>query len=233
MDSPLPTADDEEAVHLLASVPGISEDRARALVAQGYRDFSDIIRLALPDSAVRKGLHHAIARRALLADLVPKPHAAAASGRCPVCATRRPLGADRCPTCGSSASTGVAVEAIEEKLQSVAGEVVNLAKDRDIQDMPEDARQELLQALGGLDPDDVLREECRRQLDAWRAKGFDVLPLEDLLDTDLEGFREQSVRLIRAQILKRAVGGGFRCPLCDARLSPAAEECENCGAKFA
>ena len=81
--------------------------------------------------------------------------------------------------------------------------------------------------------EDLLREECQHQLVAWRAKGFDVVPLERLLEVDPKRFREISARLIRAQVMKKAEGGRYRCPLCDLRLESTAEECENCGARFA
>lgn len=223
---------DEESVRLLASVPGITEARARQLVARGFHDFSDVVRLALPESAVRKGLHHAIARRALLADLVPRAPAVARAERCPVCGSPWPADSDRCTTCGSAASTEVPVAAVERKLEQVTGEIVALSHDADFREMPEDIRRELLDAFGGLDPEALVREEYRHQIDAWREKGFDVGPLEDLLASDLDGFREKSVRLIRAQILKKVEGGEFRCPLCDVILPPEAESCENCGAKF-
>lgn len=223
---------DEESVRLLASVPGISEARARALVARGFHDFSDVVRLALPDRAVRRGLHHAIARRALLADLVPKVPAVARADRCPACGSLWPVGSDHCMTCGSAASTEVPVAAVEQKLEQVTGEIVALSSDKDFREMPEDIRRELLDAFGGLDPEALVREEYRRQIEAWRDKGFDVGPLETLLASDLDGFREKSVRLIRAQILKKVEGGEFRCPLCDVALPPEAEQCENCGAKF-
>lgn len=223
---------DAESVRLLASVPGISEARARQLVARGFHDFSDIVRLALPESARRRGLHHAIARRALLADLVPKVPAVARGDRCPVCGSAWPASSDRCTTCGSAASTEVPVAAVEQKLEQVTGEIVALSHDADFREMPEDIRRELLDAFGGLDPEALVREEYRHQIEAWREKGFDVGPLEALLASNLDGFREKSVRLIRAQILKKVEGGEFRCPLCDVALPPEAEQCENCGAKF-
>lgn len=233
MNLPVQGPEDEEAVRLLASVPGISEERAKALVARGYRDLSDILRLALPESEVRRGLHHTIARRLLLSGLGPTVERPQATDRCPVCGARTVAGADSCPTCGSTASSSVPVEAVEEKLQQVASEIVTLAHDEDVREMPDDVRRELLDALGGLSSEDVMREEYRRQVDAWRDRGFDVTAIEALLGTNLEEFRERSVRLIRAQILKRSKGGEFRCPLCDVRLPAAAAECENCGAKFA
>lgn len=232
MGPPPAAAGDEGAVRLLASVSGISEDRARLLVARGFRDFADLVRLALPESAVKRGLHHAIARRAMLAELEPKEVRAPSGDRCPVCAAPRLSGADRCATCGSTASTGLVVETVGQKIEEVTQEIVTLTDDEDFREMPEDVRKDLLAAFAGLTPEDVLREEYGRQLDAWREKGFDVAPLEKLLATDLDEFRERSVRLIRAQILKKAEAGSFRCPLCDVRLPAATEQCENCGAKF-
>ncbi len=228
---PLGPADDE-AVQLLASVPGISEDRARALVAKGFREFSDIVRLALPEAAVKKGLHHAIARRALLADLFPHEAHAAAAAACPVCGSPWSPGADRCAVCGSAATSDLPSSAVEERLEAMTDELVALAKDEDLRDLPADVLQELLDAFAGLDPEEVVRAEYRNQIEAWRAKGFVVAPLEELLAEDLEAFRDASVRLIRAQMLKKADGGVFRCPLCDVPLPPELEICENCGAKF-
>lgn len=227
-----PAPVDEEAVRLLASVPGISEDAARGLVAKGFRDFSDIVRLALPEAAVRRGLHHAIARRTLLAELVPKAGKAASGSACPVCGSPKGSGVDRCDMCGSVPTADGPVEAVEQKFQQVTDELVALAQDEDVRGMPEDVRQELLDAFAGLDPEDVVRDECQRQIEAWREKGFVVAPLEDLLARDLEAFRERGVRLIRAQMLKKAEGDTFHCPLCDIALPPEAEVCENCGAKF-
>ena len=107
-----PAPADEEAVRLLASIPGISEDAARGLVAKGFRDFSDVVRLALPEAAVRRGLHHAIARHALLADLAPHAARVASATVCPVCGSPWAADADRCEVCGSAPTAGTPVEAV-------------------------------------------------------------------------------------------------------------------------
>ncbi len=225
--------EDHEAVLLLASVPGITEAKARELVARGFRDFSDVVKLALPERAVKRGLHHAIARRALLVDLESKAGGRPSGPRCPVCGAAWGPRDAACDRCGSARGPAAEPGAIDRKIEEVTGELVDLARDEDFREMPEEVRDEILQAFAGLSEDDILREEYRRQIAAWWAKGFDVTALEALLASDLQGFREKSVRLIRAQIRKKSDAGTYRCPLCDAVLEPAAEECENCGARFA
>lgn len=226
------TSEERPAYHSLASVPGISEERAKALAARGFRDFADVVRLALPESAVRQGLHHTIARKVLLADLVPRPHQVASGTGCPVCGAAWLLGATHCASCGSALGIELNPAAIEQRLQEITGELVNLADDEDFRGMPEDVRNEILQAFGGVTRDDLLREEYVHQIDAWRTKGFDVARVEHLLDEDLSSFREQSARLIHLQVSKKVDAGTYRCPLCDIRLESTAEECANCGARF-
>jgi hypothetical protein len=225
--------DDPEARNALASIPGITEERARNLVAQGFHDFSDIVRLALPEGAVRLGLHHTIARKALLLTLAARPERRVSGARCPMCGAAWLAGGIRCAACGSSFDARLDPDVVEQKLQEITGEIVDLGADADFQEMPPDIRTEFLQAFGGLNPEDLLREECRHQIEAWRLKGFDVVGVERLLEEDLTRFRERSTRLIRAQVMKKAESGKYRCPLCEVRLASTAEECANCGARFA
>lgn len=226
--------DDREAAKALASVPGITEDRAKELVAQGFRDFSELVRLALPESAVRLGLHHTIARKALLMNFAAKtPERRADGATCPMCGAAWLAGATRCAACGSLPDTAMDPAVVEQKLQEITGEIIDLASDKDFQEMPEDLRTELLQAFGGVSQEDLLREECRHQIEAWRAKGFDVTSVERILGEDPIQFRERSARLIRAQVMKSGTSGRYRCPLCEVRLEQTAEACDNCGARFA
>ena len=226
------TLEEGDAFRSLASVPGISEERAKALAAKGFRDFADVVRLALPESAVRQGLHHTIARKVLLADLVPRSQRAVSGARCPMCGAAWLANATRCASCGSTFGLGLEPAAIEQRLQEITGDLVNLAEDEDFQGMPEDVRNEILQAFGGVTPDDLVREEYVRQIEAWRTKGFDVAHVEHLLEEDLPNFRERSARLIRLQVAKKVDSGKYRCPLCEVRLDSTAEECGNCGARF-
>jgi predicted amidophosphoribosyltransferase len=224
---------DRDAVRALASVPGISQDRAKVLVAKGFREFADLVRLALPENAVRIGLHHTIARKALLVDLVARPERPMSGARCPMCGAPWTVNATECLTCGSAADFELDPAMMEQKLEEITGEIVDLAADDDFQGMPETLQQEFLQAFGTENPEELLRDECRHQIEAWRQKGFDVERVEQLLEEDLARFREGSARLIRVQVRKRWDAGTYRCPLCEVSVPSTAEECGNCGARFA
>src|SRR5256712_14100520 len=96
------TLEEREAYHSLASVPGISEDRAKALALKGFRDFADVVRLALPEGAVRQGPHHTFARKVLPADPVPRPQHGVSGARCPMCRAASLANATPCPSCGAT-----------------------------------------------------------------------------------------------------------------------------------
>jgi len=225
--------DDSEALRALASFPGVTEERAKDLVAQGFRNVSDLVRLALPDGAVRLGLHHTIARKALLVSLGASRERDVSEPRCPMCGAAGHPGVDRCASCDSTSAEALDPKAMERKVQELSGEIVDLTTDADFQGMPADIRNEFLQASAGVGQEGLLREECRHQIDAWRLKGFDVTAVERLLDEDLGQFRERSARLIRDQLRKDPRSGTNRCPLCEMRLESTAEECSHCGARFA
>ena len=228
-----PGPDDRHAMKTLTSVPGISPERAKELIARGFRDFSDIVRLALPESAVRLGLHHTIARKALLLNLAPRPEHRTSEACCPMCGAEWLAQSTRCAACGSQFDLDLDPVIVEQKLQEITGEIVDLATDADFQGMPEGIRNELLAAFGGLNPEELLREECQHQIEAWQAKGFDVTSVERIFAEDPTHFRERSSRLIRVQVMKTADSGHSRCPLCEVRVEITAEECGNCGARFA
>src|SRR5439155_808251 len=81
--------------------------------------------------AVRLGVHHAIARRALLLDLVTRKEPHATGARCPMCGAAWLARATRCAACGSSFDLVLDPVIMEQKLQEITGEIVDLAMDED------------------------------------------------------------------------------------------------------
>src|SRR2546425_3005948 len=227
---------EEQAVRGFALVPGMDERTARRLYDRGFRDFADVIALGLPESAVKRGLHHTISRKVLLASVVPKP-ATSRIGRttCLQCFATVLEAETQCPACGAALGPEAEKAFIDRKLAEVQGSLAPLADDPDFKSMPKTVREEILDEIGTmlLAPSPPTDAELAAQIDAWRGRGFDVEPILVLLAQHPNNFRERAVRLIRSQIRKKMEGGLFKCPLCEVYLEPAAEECTNCGARFA
>ncbi|TLZ64517.1 MAG: hypothetical protein E6K13_02250 [Methanobacteriota archaeon] len=226
---------EEDAVDGFALVPGMDEATARRLYARGFRDFADVIKLGLPESAVRRGLHHTISRKILLKSVTPKA-APSRVGRttCLQCHATVLESEAACPSCGAPLGADAEIAFIEEKLSEVQSSHAPLAEDPDFKSMPMVVRQEILQEIGTmlLAPSLPTDTEFAAQIEAWRERGFDVEPVLLLLSQHPNNFRERAVQLIRSQIRKTMDGGLFKCPLCEMYLEPTAAECSNCGAKF-
>lgn len=215
-------------------VPGLGEDRARVLYQRGFHDFADIVRLGLPDAAVRRGLHHTISRQILLSTIAPPKPPEVGTTTCLACRATAPESEANCPACGAPLGADAEEAFIRgwtARSKPVPGE---LAENPDFRSMPGEVRAELLRAMETmLEEESVSDETFHRQIEAWRSKGFDVAPVLVLLAQHPSDVRERAIRLIRAQIRKKREGGTFKCPLCDAVLASTAEACENCGARFA
>jgi len=226
---------EEEAVKAFALVPGMDQRTARRLTERGFRDFADVIKLALPESAVRRGLHHTISRKILLQSVAPAAPKRQDRTRCLACRAVVPESETTCPACGAALGPEAEQAYMEKTLAGVRGSLEVLSEDPDFQSMPEAVRREILSAMEGMleGPEATEDDEYTRQIEAWREKGFDVEPVILLLAQHPSNFRERAVRIIRAQIRKKMEGGMFKCPLCEERLESTAEECGNCGAKFA
>jgi len=226
---------EEQAVQGFSLVPGMDEGTARRLYARGFRDFADLIKLGLPEAAVRRGLHHTISRKILLKGMTPKA-APSRVGRttCLQCTAIVLESEAKCPTCGASIGADAEIAFIEGKLSEVQGSRAPLAEDPDFKSMPMTVRQEILHEIGTMlqAPSLPTDAEFASQIEAWRERGFDVEPVLLLMAQHPNNFRERAVQLIRSQIRKTMDGGLFKCPLCEVYLEPTAEECANCGAKF-
>lgn len=229
---PPPTPEANETIDRLARLPGVTPETARRLHARGFEDPADVLKLALPDDAVRKGLHRAIARNLALSELKPAPKVRKLR-ECPTCRTPREATADRCRACGSPWDRQPSPDELKRTLEEVAGEVYNLAADPDFQGLPSEMRKELLDTFEDLGLTTSMESEYEEQFREWRARGIDTQELERILrEEGSQAFKAQFAGLVRTQILRSREGPRFLCPLCEAELPSAAAECSNCGAKF-
>lgn len=222
----------DKAAAQLARLPGLDPAAARRLASRGFRDASDLLRLALPERAVRKGLHRAIARRMTLDELGPATKVRKMVA-CPTCGVPRDPKGARCPACDSPWEREVSAEDVRQRLEEVSGEVYDLAKDPDFRDLPADVKEEILDAFEGAGLATSVESQYEEQFREWQARGIDTRELERILrEEGSEAFKAKFMALVRAQVLKIRRGQRFLCPLCEVSIEAIAEECENCGAKF-
>ena len=229
---PAATPDVDEAAKRLARLPGLDAAAARRLAARGFRDPADLLRLALPERAVRKGLHRAIARRMTLGEIHPETRVRK-TVPCPTCGVPRNPKVARCPACESPWERAVSPEAVQRQIEEVTGEIYDLAEDPDFRGLPSEVREEILEAFEGAGLTTAFDSEYNAQLQEWRKRGIDTRELERILrEEGSDAFRAKFVRIVRAQVLKTQRDGRFLCPICDVEIEATVEECGNCGAKF-
>ncbi len=230
--SPPPEPEDDAAIERLTHLPGVSKATAAELHRRGFRDPSEVLRLALPDRAVRLGVHRTLARKVTLEELRPVRHFVKTVA-CPTCGAPRKPSDARCPACDSPWDREPNPEEMRKAIAEVAGEIHDLAADPDFRGLPEEMREEILEAVEGAGFPLETENEFAQQFQEWKARGFDTAELERILrEEGSDVFKATFVRVIRSQLLKRRDQGRFQCPLCESDVPPTAEECENCGAKF-
>ena len=243
--------EDRELKHLMM-IAGVSKDAARALWMQGIRDFSDLMKLALPQRAIKMGLHRTIARKMMMAEFVRRGPSGD-SANCPICSGPYDPETGFCEKCKYSPLPDWSERWIRERLDKITDGVENLCADPDFESMPDEEKKQVLgevnemlepafneerlvseleKVFGTLDKQKEELSQYRMQIEAWRRKGFDVSSLEQLLDKDVEEFRLNCVKIMRLQIRNRQKEFKFLCPLCEAGVEPDVKECPNCGAIF-
>ena len=225
-----------ESIERLIQLPGIDDRMARWLYGRGYWDPADVLKLALPERAIRLGLHRTLARKITLNQLTVAPRIRK-EVPCPVCETPKASANAVCAACGARGEREPTPEEIQRQLAEVVGEVQDLAADPDFLEMPTDLREEILDAFDADVAPAITVPQApqtyERQFSEWRACGIDTTLLEQILHQEGEAaFRSKFAPIVRRQLGKRRDNGRFWCPVCDEELAPEEPECENCGAKF-
>lgn len=233
---PAPADAPADSIRRLTLLPGIDDRTARWLYGHGYAEPADVLGLALPERAVRIGLHRTLARKLAIQGLRAAPRIRK-EVPCPVCETPKPSANAICPACGARGEREPTPEEIQRQLATVVGEVHDLAADPDFLEMPTELRDEILDAFAGVvgpvSPPPLGSTAYAPQLREWRSAGIDTSLLEQILSEEGEAsFRRKYGEIVRRQIAKRREAGRFWCPICDEELAPDEPECENCGAKF-
>ncbi len=226
--------DRDEIIRRLALAPGVDEKVAAALYQDGVRDFAEVLALSLPESERKKGIHKMLARRLIISEL-KKREAPEEYVPCPRCGGPVSMDSEVCDVCGETlvAPPALKIKQIGDRVGEAIQEVYGrLSDDAGFRRMPPELQDEMMDALSSVDEDELLRQEYREQIAAWEEKGFDVTALQKLLDWDIRLFKEESIKIIKAQIERQRDEAVAKCPLCQEELPAGARVCPTCGAKL-
>ena len=215
-----------EAIHHFMLVPGLSEETAGDLYDEGVEDFASLVGMALTEPQRMNGLHHVIARRIMLMDVLDTDHEVRVIEEieCPICKSMIDASLESCEICGhfTRIKLDVPEEEPESELDPFMGEISEkICWDAAFREMPKDFQEELSRVL--IEAEDAELEEIEDYVDVfWEELDSDLAELESgpiEEETALEEVPEPQETMIV-------------CPLCDAEVMKNAHFCYNCGARF-
>jgi hypothetical protein len=223
---PEDTKEKKEAVHHFLMVPGLSEEAAGDLYDDGVEDFASLVGMALTEPQRSIGLHHAIARRIMLMDVVEADHdvGVVEEMECPTCKSTIDAISDECEICGHF--TRIKLEVPEDELEGgldpVMGEISEkISWDAAFREMPKDFQEELSRVLAEAE-DFEIEEFDDEGADFWEE-----------LDSDIEELVKEPIEKETApEEVSKPPETVMVCPLCEAEVMQNAHFCYNCGARF-
>ncbi|TET90020.1 MAG: hypothetical protein E3J35_08380 [Methanomassiliicoccales archaeon] len=226
----------EEAVKRFQLVPGVTEEMASNLFEEGVTDFASLIALTLTKRQKEKGLHHIIARRIMLMDVLgtKKKKVASEVVECPTCKSLVDASSKKCVVCGYCTMIGLDenVQKLEKNLGKCIGEAYNkIHQDKGFREMPVSMQREITEMLRENEVSYSITRDCEDQLQSWEEGGFDVDELERMLKSDFVTRGKNKPQTPKKESPKPEKGR-VSCPLCQSGLDPGSPSCDNCGAKF-
>lgn len=226
----------EEAVKRFQLVPGVTEEMASKLFEEGVTDFASLIALSLTERQKEKGLHHIIARRIMLMDVLgtKKKKVASEVVECPTCKSIVDASSKKCAICGYCTMIGLDdnVKKLEENLGECIGEAFSkIHLDKGFREMPISMQKEITKMLRDKGDSLSITRECEDQLQAWEEGGFNVNELEEILKSDFAA-KENDTSKTTSDNNSSPKDYVLVCPLCQAEVEPNSPSCDNCGAKF-
>lgn len=225
-----------EAMKRFQLIPGVTENMASRLYDEGVTDFASLVALSLTERQKEKGLHHILARRIMLMDLLgtKKKKVASEVVECPTCKSIVDASTQKCPVCGYCTMIGLdeKVKKFEEKLGECIEEAyTKISKDKGFREMPVPMQKEISKMLREKEDSRSVTRECEDQLHSWQEKGFDLNELEEMLRTDF-GSRKNAKPAKSSKEPSEPKKEAVICPLCQSEVDGGSSSCGNCGAKF-
>ncbi|MEE9223786.1 MAG: hypothetical protein V3U51_03455 [Thermoplasmata archaeon] len=213
-----------EAIHHFMLVPGLSEETAGDLYDEGIENFASLVGMALTEPQRTNGLHHVIARRIMLMDVLDTEHEVPVieEMECPICKSMIDASLESCEICGhyTRIKLDVHEDGLESGLDPLMGKISEkICWDAAFREMPKDFQEELSRVL--VEAEDSELEEIEDYVDVfWEELDSD---LADLEKGPIE--EETAVEEVPRETM-------MVCPLCEAEVMKNAHFCYNCGARF-
>jgi predicted amidophosphoribosyltransferase len=214
------SGEEKEAIERFTLVPGVSQETASDLVEEGVEDLATLVGMSLTDKLRDRGLHHVIARRMMLMDVLDgnRDEEIIEEMECPICKSIIDASSEACEICGHY--TRIKLESSDEGakrlLDPEMGQIHDkITWDAAFREMPTDFQEELSRVLIEADDSDLLDIEENDEDGFW-----------DELDSDLEELEKATEKTPEPE---KTV---MICPLCEAEVIQDAHYCYNCGAHF-
>lgn len=183
---------DEEALKELMLIPGVSKEKAKLLYDIGYTNLESVLIGALHGYSDAEALARIMA---LKIKTGKKEDISQFRIKCVSCKTLVRVSQERCPVCGTPVgSFTMTDEDVEKKIEQHAGNVLKaVSEDAFFRGVAPEMKKEIITEMKDLVPEEVkrrekLKQEWKMKLERWKARGFAVDELSQLLERSFDEF---------------------------------------------
>lgn len=183
---------DEAALKELMLIPGVSKEQAKLLYDIGYATLESVLIGALHGYEDAEALARIMA---LKIKTGKREELSQLRFKCVSCKTLVRVSQDRCPVCNTPiGSLAMTEDDARKKIEAHAGNVLKaVSEDAFFRGVTPEMKKEMIVEMKDLVPEEVKRREKLKQgwivkLDRWKARGFAVDELRQILDRDFDEF---------------------------------------------
>jgi len=191
---------DEEALKELMLIPGVTRERAKLLYDIGFSNLESVLIGALHGYKDAEALARIMAIKIKVGK---RGEISQMRVKCTSCRTLVRVTQERCPVCGNPiGSLTLSEDDVKKKIEQHAGNVLKaVSEDAFFRGIDASMRKEIITEMKDLVPEEVkrrerLKQEWRIKLGRWKARGFAVDELSQLLDSNFDEFLARGKELL-------------------------------------
>jgi len=191
---------DEEALKELMMIPGVTKEKAKLLYDIGYSNLESVVIGALHGYSDAEALARIMV---LKIKTGRKEEISQFRIKCVSCKTLVRVSQERCPVCGTPVgSFTMTDDDVKKKIEQHAGNVLKaVSEDAFFRGVAPEMKREIITEMKELVPEEVkrrekLKQEWKMKLGRWKARGFAVDELSQLLDRNFDEFLERGKELL-------------------------------------